>query len=191
MRLGNGWLFSHETGHCLGGMHLKPSGKYKMHWTYVSGTKTNSFIKYIENKEDISPIIFAGYKGTRTNFAYCPPDAEFGTIVSYPWRCKKGPSGASRGKVPFYSNPNVSKDGVVTGTDTENNAGYIKEKRYESAALGTNCLDGNPDEAWMKDINSGQIGNNCPNGEESYTPALSESLGIKIQYHINHLNAII
>ena len=142
------------------------------------------------------PIVFVGelYNsstvGTRTNFAYCPPDGEFGTIMAYTWLCEKGPSGNYRGKVPFYSNPNVSKDGVVTGTDTENNAGYIKEKRYESAALGTNCLDGNPDEAWMKDINSGQIGNNCPNGEESYTPPLSESLGIKIQSLINHLNHI-
>ena len=23
----NGWLFSHEAGHCLGGMHLRPNGK--------------------------------------------------------------------------------------------------------------------------------------------------------------------
>ena len=67
----------------------------------------------------------------------------------------------------------------------------MKEKRYESAALGTNCLDGNPDEAWMRDINSGQIGNNCPNGEESYTPPLSESLGKKFQSHKNYLNSII
>ena len=28
--LGNGWLFSHEAGHCIGGAHLKPSGSYKL-----------------------------------------------------------------------------------------------------------------------------------------------------------------
>ena len=26
--LGNGWLFSHEAGHCIGGDHLKPSSKH-------------------------------------------------------------------------------------------------------------------------------------------------------------------
>ena len=123
--------------------------------------------------------MFLGYTGPRTNFASCPPEGEFGTVESYPWMCDPGPSGEDRGKVPFWSNPNVMKDGVPTGTDKENNAGYIIEHRKESAAAGTNCLDGNPDEAWMKDVNSGTIGNNCPNGEKSYTPPLSDSLGIQ------------
>ena len=139
----------------------------------------NTHFKRCFNNLPISSNIFVGYTGKRTNFAYCPPDGEFGTIESYPWNCANGPSGKSRGKVPFWSSPTVTKDGVVTGTETDNNAGYIIEKRFESAALGTNCLDGNPDEAWMKDINSGNIGNNCPNGEKSFTPPLSDSLGIK------------
>ena len=32
--LDNGWLFSHEAGHCIGGMHLRPSGGY--HKIYIS-----------------------------------------------------------------------------------------------------------------------------------------------------------
>ena len=79
--------------------------------------------------------------------------------------------------MPYWSNPNVTLDGVATGSESENNAGSMKEGRFESAAAGTNCLDGNPDEAWMNGDPSGIIGNNCPNGEASYEPPLSESLG--------------
>ena len=68
-------------------------------------------------------------------------------------------------------------DGVATGTETENNAGYMKEMRFDCSDAGTNCLDGNPDEAWMKGEESGKIGKNCPNGEKSYEPPLSKSLG--------------
>ena len=68
--------------------------------------------------------------------------------------------------------------GVATGTESQNNAKYMTEKRFESAAAGTNCLDGNPDEAWMNGDDSGKIGNNCQNGEASYKPPLSDSLGI-------------
>ena len=68
--------------------------------------------------------------------------------------------------------------GVATGTESQNNAKYMTEKRFESAAAGTNCLDGNPDEAWMNGDDSGKIGNNCQNGEASYKPPLSNSLGI-------------
>ena len=68
-------------------------------------------------------------------------------------------------------------DGVATGTETDNNAGTMIEGRFDSAAAGTNCLDGNPDDAWMRGDPSGSIGNNCPNGEASYELPLSESLG--------------
>ena len=51
------------------------------------------------------------------------------------------------------------------------------EGRSASAAAGTNCLDGKPDEAWMKLESGGVIGNNCPNGETSYELPLSASLG--------------
>merc|ERR1711936_1293489 len=82
----NGWLFSHEAGHCLGGMHLRPNGNMN----------------------------------SRTNYAYCPPDGEFGTVEAYVWNCHPGPSGEQRGKVPYYSNPNVQVEGVATGSQTEN-----------------------------------------------------------------------
>ena len=115
--------------------------------------------------------------GDRTNFAYCPPAGEFGTIEAYVWNCKPGPSGEGRGKIPYWSNPNVKFEGVATGSPDENNANYIKEKRFESASAGTNCLDGNPDEAWMQFKPTGSIGNNCPNGEASYELPLASSTG--------------
>ena len=122
-------------------------------------------------------IEILGYTGPQTNFAYCPPDGEYGTIEAYVWNCAKGPSGENRGKVPYWSNPNVMFEGVATGTATDNNAGYMTAGRFDSAAAGTNCLDGNPDAAWMNGEESGTIGNNCPNGETHYELPLSESLG--------------
>ena len=119
----------------------------------------------------------AGYTGSRTNFAYCPPNGEYGTIEAYVWNCAAGPSGEDRGKVPYWSNPAVELQGVATGSDDENNALFMIEGRAASAAAGTNCLDGNPDEAWMKFESGGVIGNNCPNGEASYEHPLSASLG--------------
>ena len=115
--------------------------------------------------------------GDRTNFAYCPPAGEYGTIEAYVWNCKPGPSGSGRGKVPYWSNPKVKFEGVATGSDNDNNAKYMKEKRFESASAGTNCLDGNPDEAWMQFKSTGSIGNNCPNGMESFDPPLTSSIG--------------
>ena len=118
-----------------------------------------------------------GYTGSRTNFAYCPPDGEYGTIEAYVWDCAPGPSGGSRGKVPYWSNPLVEVDGVPSGSADENNAAYMTEERFNSAAAGTNCLDGNPDDAWMNFEATGTIGNNCASGEEAYELPLSESLG--------------
>ena len=126
--------------------------------------------------------ITVGYTGSRTNFAYCPPNGEYGTIEAYVWNCAPGPSGESRGKVPYWSNPAVELQGVATGSDDENNALFMIEGRAASAAAGTNCLDGNPDEAWMKFESGGVIGNNCPNGEASYEHPLSASLGKFILY---------
>jgi len=80
---GNGWLFAHEVGHCLGGGHLRPE--------YVMEGNVDS------------------------NFAYCPPDGNYGTIDSYPWECAKGPNGKHRVKAPYFSNPKVCHEGVPTG----------------------------------------------------------------------------
>ena len=122
-------------------------------------------------------IYISDYTGSNTNWAYCPPGGDYGTIEAYMWTCNPGPSGKSRGKIPNWSNPNVKVDGVATGTETENNAGYMTEQRFKSAEAGTNCLDGNPDEAWMHFKSTGSIGNNCPNGKESYEPPLTSSIG--------------
>ena len=119
-----------------------------------------------------------GYTGSRTNFAYCPPDGEYGTIESYPWDCTPGPSGHRRTKAPYFSNPDVTFDGAATGSEIANNARFITEQRFTSALAGSNCLDGDPDEKWMNFDSEGRIGNNCPNGEESYEPPLTMSSGI-------------
>ena len=86
--------------------------------------------------------------------------------------------------MPYYSNPNVLIEGIATGTATENNARYMSEQRFKSAAAGTNCLDGNPDEAWMNFQPTGIIGNNCLNGESSYEPPLSLSRGKYLFLHL-------
>ena len=93
------------------------------------------------------------------------------------WNCAAGPSGKSRGKAPYWSNPDVEFEGVATGTEINNNAKFMTEERFSSAAAGSNCLDGNPDDAWMNFEPTGTIGNNCPNGEETYDPPLSLSAG--------------
>ena len=79
--------------------------------------------------------------------------------------------------MPYWSNPDVELGGTATGSDDENNALTMKEGRAASAAAGTNCLDGKPNEAWMQFESGGVIGNNCPNGETSYELPLSASLG--------------
>lgn len=108
--------------------------------------------------------------------AYCPPGSEWETIETP--SCGPTPSGGYREKEPFYSNPNVMYEGLPTGTESNNNAKAMTERRFQNAAAGTNCLDGNPNEAWMKgDEIFGKIGNNCPNGESSFKPSLKDSLG--------------
>ena len=120
---------------------------------------------------------FLGNMNSRTNHAYCPPDGEFGTIEAYVWNCHPGPSGAPRGKLPYYSNPNVQVDGVATGSQTENNAKYMTDNRFASASAGTNCLDGHPDDAWMMFRSDGKIGDNCLNGEQFFEPPLESTRG--------------
>ena len=88
------------------------------------------------------------------------------------WNCE-----GNRGKVPYFSNQNVQIDGFATGDAENDNAEYMTAERFDSRDAGTNCLDGNPDDAWMNFQDSGQIGNNCPNGEASYEVPLSVSEG--------------
>ena len=113
-----------------------------------------------------------GYTGDRTNFAFCPPGGNFGTIDAYMWNCD-----GKRGKVPYFSNQNVKVDGFRTGDAKNDNAKFMTEERFKSRDAGTNCLDGKPDDAWMKFKDGGKIGNNCPRGEKSFEVPLSVSKG--------------
>ena len=79
--------------------------------------------------------------------------------------------------MPYWSNPDVELEGAATGSEIANNAKFMTEERFISAAAGSNCLDGNPDDKWMNFDSEGTIGNNCPNGEESYEPPLTLSTG--------------
>ena len=82
-----------------------------------------------------------------------------------------------RGKVPYFSNPDIIYEGVPTGDDQNNNAKRMREMRFEYRDAGSNCLDGKPDEKWMNFDSDGTIGNNCPNGETSYEIPVSETQG--------------
>ena len=44
----------------------------------------------------------------------------------------------------------------------------MTQQRFNFRDAGTNCLDGNPDDKWMNFDPDGTIGNNCPNGEDSF-----------------------
>ena len=122
--------------------------------------------------------IFLGYSGTRTNFAFCPPDGNYGTLDSYPWMCEPGPNGESREKAPYFSNPDVSYEGIPTGDSQNNNAARMREMRFEYRDAGSNCLDGKPDQKWMDFDPEGNIGNNCLNEEHSYEISDTDTRGM-------------
>ena len=124
-----------------------------------------------------------GYTGDRTNFAFCPPGGNFGTIDAYMWTCE-----GKRGKVPYFSNQNVKVDGYPTGDANHDNAKFMTKERYKSRDAGTNCLDGNPDDAWMKFKDGGKIGNNCPGDKASYEVPLSVSKGKIVKYFLSYLS---
>ena len=100
-----------------------------------------------------------GYTGDQTHWAYCPPDAPYGTIDSYPWVCPKTASGDYRESAPYFSNANVIYKGFATGNAENDNAAYMTEERFHFRDAGTNCLDGKPDEKWMNFDADGTIGN--------------------------------
>ena len=122
--------------------------------------------------------MIAGYDEQRTNYAYCPPGAEYRTIEAYvyPAYCPKGPSGKFRKAAPYFSNPKVTFNWFATGSEKANNAALMTKERLNSAKKGSNCLDGNPTKAWMEMSSNGNngIGSNCRNGENSYDPPITE-----------------
>ena len=121
------------------------------------------FVKYLDERE------------YRTNFAYCPPNSNYGTIDAYPWTCPDRPNGKSRRKAPFFSNPDVCFEGVPTGDSQNNNAAFITKNRYKNRDKGSNCLDGKPNENW-------EFGNNClERSLTSFHPPFNDSEGTHLQ----------
>ena len=110
---------------------------------------------------------------TRTNFGFCPPNGNYGTIEAYEWRCPNGINGNKRKKAYYFSNPNVFYERVATGDANNNNAAYMTTTRFTSRDLGTNCLDGRPDDDW-------NIGFNCNIGQTSYEPPINYCEGINL-----------
>ena len=92
--------------------------------------------------------------------------------------CPKGPNGKSRERAPYFSNPDVSYEGVPTGDSQNNNAARMREMRFEYRDAGSNCMDGKPDQKWMNKDPDGKIGNNCANGEHSYEIPVNDTRGI-------------
>ena len=111
-----------------------------------------------------------GDKKDRTNFAFCPPDGNYGTIDAYEWKCPKGPNGKKRKKAQYFSNPDVCHEEVPTGDAYNNNAGHMIENRFKYRDVGSNCLDGNPDEKW-------KFGKKCKNGEKSFEVPINKLEG--------------
>ena len=108
-------LFIHEAGHCLGAMHDR----------YTSGN--------------------AGVDDDRYNHGYCLPGNKYATVMSYTYRCPKNDAGDDIERILYFSNPDVSFEGIPTGTEQENNARAIREDRDETSQRGTNCFTGFPE----------------------------------------------
>ena len=115
--------------------------------------------------------------GKRTNFAFCPPRGNYGTICAYQWTCPNGPNGQPRKRAPYFSNPKVSYEGVPTGDAKNNNAAYMTSERFSHRDDGNNCFDGKPDYKWMNFKDNGKIGNNCKNGQKSFEPPINKCEG--------------
>lgn len=105
------------------------------------------------------------------NFAYCPPNGNYGTIESYPWKCRNGPSGEPRVKAPYFSNPKVCHEGVPTGDVYNNNADFISKSKFKIQNVGSNCLDGNPTSEW-------KMKSNCNSDEKVFDPPINKLKGI-------------
>ena len=109
------------------------------------------------------------------NHAYCSPGGEFGTIEA---QCDN-----AKESVDYWSNPDIKINGIPAGTDLNNNAKAMSEKRFESASAGTNCLDGDPGKAMSER-------NNCPKNEEQYEPPLSDSTGKMEHFNLKYFSNV-
>jgi len=84
------------------------------------------------------------------NYGYCLPDSPYATVMSYPYNCPE----PERSEILYFSNPDVSYEGIPTGDEQNNNARAITEDRDSTSKYGSNCYDGNPDD-------SGHMENMC------------------------------
>jgi hypothetical protein len=75
------------------------------------------------------------------NYGYCLPDSPYATVMSYTYRCPA----PERERIMYFSNPDVSYEGIPTGDAGSNNARKMTEERDETSQYGSNCQDGTGD----------------------------------------------
>ena len=112
--------FVHEAGHCLGAFHDR----------YTS--MGQGVISSIDDDEYY-------------NYGYCLPGNKYATVMSYEYNCPTSAAGDDVEEILYFSNPDVSFEGVPTGDSLNNNAKAIRETRDETSQYGTNCYDGFPE----------------------------------------------
>jgi len=88
------------------------------------------------------------------NHGYCLPNSKYATIMSIKHNCPA----PERQRILYYSNPDVSYEGIPTGDERHNNARMIREQRKYKSTIGSNCM--------VKD-GSGRLENRCKLSEWS------------------------
>ena len=112
--------FVHEAGHCLGAFHDRYTS---MGQGVISSLDDDKYY----------------------NYGYCLPGNKYATVMSYEYNCPKNAAGDDVEEILYFSNPDVSFEGVPTGDSLNNNAKTIRETRDETSQYGTNCYDGFPE----------------------------------------------
>ena len=122
-------IFVHEVGHCLGAMHDR----------YTSGMD--------QALDDLT-----------YDYGYCLPcnadclaaQKGYSTVMAYERSCPP----PNRERILYFSNPDVTYQGIPTGDERNNNALTITERKDWTSKYGSNCYNGNPDE-------DGNMDNQC------------------------------
>ena len=112
-------LFDKKAGHCLGAFHDR--------YTSLGQGVISSF----DDDEYY-------------NYGYCLPGNQYATVMSYLYNCPKNVAGDDIEEILYFSNPDVSYEGIPTGDNLNNNAKAMTETRDETSQYGTNCYDGIP-----------------------------------------------
>ena len=66
------------------------------------------------------------------NYGFCLPDSPYATVMSYPEMCPA----PKRKSILHFSNPEVKYKGIPTGDERNNNARYMKERRFYYSQIG-------------------------------------------------------